>query len=126
MTQKSNFLITLAMCINVFALFQMLKIICDPFRNSFELNDAAVSNYQGLSLHGDLEVIAKLSEWHQTLQAFNGGLLMMRLLLVLRFSGELYDIFNLLTDAFLDLIFFILMFSLVRNIHISPVPINLF
>ena len=110
----ANLLLSVSIIITITALIQLLLIVLDPFRRSFDIQDISYSTYTGESLHGEFERIAKLYNTYVTLQAFNGFFLVMRLLLVFRFSGELSMILDLISDALLDFVFFIMMSCLVN------------
>ena len=119
-SQYANLLLTISVALMITSLVVLLMIIFDPFRLSFDIQDAAFSNYQGLSLHGEFERIADLYNIYTSLQAFNVFFLILRVLLIFGFSGELSVVLDLISDALLDFVFFILMFFLVRTSLFFP------
>lgn len=114
-SQFANLLISISICLTVAALIVLLLIIFDPFRLHFTVVDASFSDYTGESLFGEFERLANLYNIYVSLQAFNAFFLILRLLLIFGFSGELSLVLDLISDALLDFIFFILMFCLVRS-----------
>ena len=109
----SNLLSTASVLLTLITIIIMLIIIFDPFRRNFSIVDIEFSNYTGLALHGEFERIAGLYSTYIYLQAYNAFFMIMKVLLIFGLSGELSVVLDLISDAAMDFIFFILMFVLV-------------